>query len=203
MIFFQDTRSIGMIFWIVAVVLAANAVMVLAAAFDFGSITIPDTVTDRRMFCLLTGIGSAAAAMIYAWNAHRTMSVRKSRLEVVRSYVMVIGLCTLIYGIFSGLAVFLYSDESVTGLAIALTTIILAAIVFAIAFVIGDGKKGPLKKVVWAILMIAFVLMALDAVMPAQDYWEFADHIAHLIIAVFMVSFIADADVRREMGVSE
>jgi hypothetical protein len=203
MMFFEDTRSIGLIFWIVAVLMAINAVMLLAGAFLDDMVEIPDKVTDGRMFCLLTGAGSAASAIIYACNAHRTMAVRRSRLEVVRSYVRVIGLCTLIGGICGGLALYLYTDEPTLGFYVALVTIVISAIVLGIAGIIANGKKGPVKKVVWGILIVAFALMALEALTEADDYWEFAEHIAHMIIAVFMISFIADGDVRREMGVSE
>lgn len=203
MIFFQDTRSLGLIFWIVAILLAANAVMLLAAAFGDYAIEVPDSVKDARMFCLLTGAGNAIAAIIYAGNAHKTMATRRSRLEVIRSYIAVIGLCMLISGISGALAVYLYTDEQSFALYIAIAIIVLSAIVLGISRIVADGKKGPVKKVVWAVLVIAFVLMALDAIEEADNYWEFAEHIAHMIIAVFMISFIADGDVRREMGVSE
>ncbi len=191
-----------MIFWIVAILLAANAALLLAGAFADDILEIPDEVTDGRMFCLLTGAGSVVSALIYAGNAHRTMATRRTRLEVVRSYIRVIGLCMLISGISGALALHLYTDEPDTGFYIAIVTIVLSAIVLAIASIIANGRTGPVKKVVWGVLVIAFALMALEAVLPAGDYWEFAEHVAHMIIAVFMISFIADSDVRKEMGVS-
>ncbi len=65
---------------------------------------------------------------------------------------------------------------------------------------IDNGKKGALKKLIWAVLVAAFVLMAVDSVLPADNYWQFAEHIAHLLIAFFMVMFISDREVMVEMG---
>ena len=50
-------------------------------------------------------------------------------------------------------------------------------------------------------MVIAFILMAIGALTPAENYWEYIENIAHLLIAFFMLALIADGDIRTEMGV--
>jgi MFS family permease len=200
MMFFQDTRSIGLVFWIVVALLLFNAIAVILGGFIEDIVVVPDYVTDKQMFCLVIGIGSLLSAIIYGMNAHKVMSKKLTRLEVLRNYVMTVGICTTIGGVFSGLALYLFTNEPASGILIAVITIIIGLIVVGIASVLANGKKGFLKKVIWAILVIAFVLMALNALIEADNYWEFAEDIAHLLLAVFMLAFITDSDVRKEMG---
>ena len=200
MMFFEDTRSIGLIFWIVAAFLMINAAIVLLGAFTVDVVMIPDYVTDFRMYCLTVGIGSVVVAVLYAMKAHKTMSKKNTRMEILRSYIMTVGLCTLLGDTFTGVAEYLYTDHPVDGMITTGITIAIGIIVILIAFVITNGKKGFLKKVIWAILVISFVLMAIEALMPAENYWEYAENISHLIIAVFMLALITDSEVRTEMG---
>ena len=200
MMFFEDTRSIGLIFWIVAALLMINAAIVLLGAFTDDVVMIPDYVTDFRMYCLISGIGSVVVAILYAMKAHKTMSKKKTRMEIRRSYILTVGLCTLLGDSFMGVAEYLYTDHPVDGMITTGVTIAIGIIVILVAFVITNGKKGFLKKVIWAILVIAFVLRALEALLPAENYWEYTEHVAHLRIATFMLVLIADSDVRTEMG---
>lgn len=201
MMFFQDTRSIGLVFWIVVVLLLINAAIVFLGFFFEDLVNLPDYVVEEKLYCLLIGAGSLISAIIYARNAHKVMSVKMTRLQVLRSYVLTVGLCTVLGGVFGGLAVYLATSEPTSGIILTVATIVIGLFVILISIPIGNGKKGILKKAIWVILVIAFVLMALDALLPASTYWEFAENVAHLLIAVFMLAFILDGDVRKEMGV--
>ena len=200
MMFFEDTRSIGLIFWIAAALLILNAAIVILGAFTDDIVIIPDYVTDEKMYCLVAGIGSAIIAFLYALKAHRTMSRKNTRIEILRSYIMTVGLGTLLGGFFTGLAEFLYTDHPAGGMIVTAISIIIGAIIILVAFSVTNGKKGFMKKFIWFILVIAFALMALNGIEPAEDYWEYAENISHLIIAVFMLALISDNDVRKEMG---
>ena len=200
MLFLQDTRSIGLIFWIVVALLLINAAAVIAGTVFEDAVDIPDYVTDRDMYCLLIGAGSLISAAIYGLNAHRVMSKKMTRLEVLHGYVLTVGLCTAAGGVFGGLAEYLYTSDPESGIVITAVTIVLGLIVILISMAIVNGKKGFMKKVIWAILVISFILMLIDALIPADNYWTYAEHIAHLLIAFFMLAFILDSGIRREMG---
>jgi len=200
MMFFHDTRAIGLVFWIVVVLLIINSVIVLLGTFMDDMITVPDYVTDVQMYCLAIGVGNLISAAIYAVNAHRVMSRKNTKLEVLRNYVMTVGLCTLVGAFTEGIAEYMFTEEREIGLMIAGIGIVLGIIIILIALVIANGKKSFGKKVIWAILVIAFVLLLIDALLPADNYWEYAEDIAHLLISFFMLAFILDSEVRTEMG---
>ncbi len=201
MMFFQDTRSIGLIFWIVAILLMINAAIILLGAFTEDIVLIPDYVTDVQMYCLLAGFGSLIVSLLYAARAHKAMSKKNTRMEILHGYVLTVGLCSLLGNSIVGLAEYLYTDQPENGMILTGFSILMGIIVVLVAFVITNGKKGLFKKVIWAILVIAFVLMAIGALTPAENYWEYIEHIAHLLIAFFMLALIADGDIRTEMGV--
>ena len=201
MMFFQDTRSVGIVFWIVVFLLLIYAVILIIGALSEELVVTPEYVYDERRFGLAIGISSVVSAVIYGLNAHRMMCRKWSRIEVLRSYVLTVGLCTLIEGLGESVAVYFFTEEAEIALAMAVITAVLAFVIVLISMVIAKGKKGIVKMIIWAILVIAFVLMVLDSLTPAENYWEYASHIAHLLIGFFMLSLLLDRDVRTEMGV--
>ena len=79
-------------------------------------------------------------------------------------------------------------------------TIVLGIIIILMALAITNGKKGLLKKVIWVILAVSFTLMAIEALLPAENYWEYIEHVSDLIIAIFMLLLVAEVEVRIAMG---
>ncbi|MBE6523251.1 MAG: hypothetical protein E7Z65_00025 [Thermoplasmata archaeon] len=200
MMFFKDTRSIGVVFWAVVVLLAFNGATLLLGAFTDDIVDIPDYVNDTKTYCLLVGIGSLISALIYAIIAHKVMSKKMTGLQVLRNYVLTIGVSTIIAGAFAGAAAFLCTDLEGTAQHVTFISLIAGVLILLIGLVMGDGKKGFIKKVIWFILVISFIVMLVYAAFPAENYWQFAQHIANFLIAFFMLLFIVDEDVRIEMG---
>ncbi|AMK14338.1 hypothetical protein AUP07_1301 [methanogenic archaeon mixed culture ISO4-G1] len=128
------------------------------------------------------------------------MSKKNTQLELLRSYVMVVGLGTFLGDSFMGVAEYLYTDHPEEGMIITGITIVLGIIIILMALAITNGKKGLLKKVIWAILAVSFTLMAIEALLPAENYWEYIEHVSDLIIAIFMLLLVADVEVRIAMG---
>ena len=201
MMFFQDTRSVGLIFWIVVGLLLLNGAVAFVNIFLDGFVDLPDEITDVQTYCLLMGTGSLVSALIYAKNAHRVMSKRLTKAEVLRGYVLTVGLCVLIGGIFEGLAIHLCVNDPMMGMVVTAASIVVGIVVALMSLTITGRRKGLLTKAVWFLLVIAFILMAIDALIPAETWWEFVNNVAHLLIAFFMIAFIADIEIRREMGV--
>lgn len=200
--FFQDNRSIGVIFWMVVILLLFNAAMVIASAFDNNLSEFPDYVTDRKNYCILTGAGSLISALIYGVIAHRVMSVNMARISIVRSYVMTVGLTTTIGGVFAGLATYQCTDQPLSALYITIASVALGVLVLLMSIYISKGRKGFLMKVIWIVIVAALILMAVNSLLPAENWWTFAQHVANLLIAFFMLMFITDENVRKEMGVT-
>jgi len=200
MMFFQDTRSIGLVFWIVVALLLFDSGITFLCFFTDDMSSVPLYVSDPRLYCLLMAVGSLVTAAVYGLNAHRVMSKTLTRLKVISSYVTTVGICTLINGIVEGLALFMYTEDLPFGMMVTAATIVIGLIVIMTGLVLADGKKGLLKKIICAVLVISFVLMAADSLTEAANYSQYAVHIAHLLISVFMLMFITDREVRIEMG---
>ena len=201
MMFFQDTRSIGIVFWIVVFLLLFNATILICGALSEAWVVTPEYVIDERRFGLIIGLSSVISAVFYGYNANRMMCKKWPRIEVLRSYVLTVGFCTLIEGLGDSIALYLYADEPEIAAIEAILTVIIAAIIMLVSKVIASGRKGIIKKIIWVILVIAFVLMVVESLTPALNYWEYAINIAHMLIGFFMLSLILDRDVRTEMGV--
>ena len=201
MMFFQDTRSVGLIFWIVVGLLLFNGAIAIVNVFSEGFVNLPEDVVDTRTYCLLMGAGSFLCAAVYAMNAHRVMSKRLTKAEVLRGYVMTVGLSVLLDGIFEGLATYLCVEDPKIGMIIAVIATVVGLVIVLMSLTIASGRKGLLTKVVWFLLIVSFVLMAVDALIPVDTWWDFIDNVAHLLIAFFMIAFITDGEIRREMGV--
>lgn len=201
MMFFQDTRSIGVVFWIAAILYLVEAILVLQGSQVETLTGYPETITDKSGFCYVIGFGSLISAAIYLLNAHRVMSQKRTRLDVLRRYVLTIGLCTLVDGITAGLSVYLYTNDPDAGIYVTIITIVLSIFLVLISKSIVNGKKGTGKKIVWAILVIAFAMMLINSLLPANNYWQYAENIANVLIAFFMLTMILDSGVRTEMGV--
>jgi len=198
--FFQDTRSIGLVFWIVVGLQLFTGVTMLLAIFMDGLVILPDEVLDHDMYCITMGVGSLVTAAMYGYNAHKVMSRSMSRIKVLRDYVVTVGLCTLLGGIFNGGAMYLFTSEPLLGIMMTMGTIVTGIIVTIVGMIIDNGKRGILKKIIWAILVIAFALMFVFSLLEAGSYLEFADNVAHLLLSFFMLALITDSEVRKEMG---
>ncbi len=201
MMFFQDTRSIGLIFWIVAALFVIDAAFVFLGAFYSEMVELPEYVTDAQGFCLVVGIGIAVTAVLYAMKAHHTMHKKNTRMELLQSYVRTVGLCSLLGDSFVGLAVYLFTNESLSGMWVTIATMILGVVLILVSSYIVNGRKGLLKKAIWVIIVVSFALMAIESLVPAENEWEFVDHVAHLVIAFFMLALLADRDIMTDMGV--
>ena len=153
------------------------------------------------IYCVVTGVGSLIAALLYAWNAHRVMIGKVAgSVQILSQYVMIVGLTTMIIYCADAVGMIVAYGSLDEGLINIVASVLFYIILMAVAFKIGRGKKGFLKKFLWAILVIAFVLMAVANILPVESYEELASSIAHLIIAIFMLLFLMDTGVREEMG---
>ncbi len=102
--------------------------MVLLGAFFDGFAKFPDSVTDRMLYGILLGGGAAVSTALYAANAHRIMSKPLTKVQVLKGYVMTVGLCTALCGALGGIATYLYTDDPRAGLMTTVITVVLGTV---------------------------------------------------------------------------
>ncbi len=198
MVFFDNTKTLGIIFEVVGLMLLFDALITILSAFtDLGGLLIK----GEMKYCLIAGGGEAIGAMIYIVNAHRVMKGSYgSKLGVLSYYIITVGLTTMIVGISSGIAQFI--DSGTLDFAIVMLAIyfIIGMIVMSIGLIIRNGRRSIGKKIIRYILIVAFVIMLLFCFLPAETETDLIDYIAHLIIALFMLMLLYDPEVKMEMG---
>ncbi len=200
--FFGNTRALGIIFLLVALLLLFDGIIMMTEAVDLTDIIPPDTpMSDSTAFATVAGAGIIFAALLYIVYAHRVMIGKLTgKINVLSQYVAVVGITTMVIIVSEGIGIYAaggsYEDmETIARLGFAFAIILLL-----VAYRIGSGKRGDVKRFRWAVLVIAFVLMALESLTEAADYGQYAEHIAHLLLAIFMILFLIDDEVRRDMG---
>ncbi len=200
---FFDTKNVGYAFIFVGILLLIEAICYIAAGFVDVDITLPEEITNKTPFFVITGVGAVLAALIYIGYA---LSVKNlTKIDTLAGYVRVVGVTFAVTGIFSAIAmVFGYKDIG-SGLgagAIALIiTIVISFILVFIAGKINDGKQTTGDKIIWVILLIAFILMII-AYIPfgTTDILTIVNCVVHIIIAVFMLAYLFDPEVRQQMN---
>ncbi len=204
MMFFENTRALGIVFWIVSVFLLLDGILLITDSFDVQYLNDMVTVEgdfDMHIFSLVAGLGSLIAAFVSMAFSHKVMMGRiDGKLRVLAYYVAVSGFTTAITLVSDGVGIYAgggtYEDfESFT-----VFGIVYGVLLILIALKVNHGKKGPLKMALWCILILAFLLMAANALTPADDYADLAKHTADLLISIFMLIFLLDDVVRYDMG---
>ncbi len=206
MSFFDNTKTLGLVLLIVGILYVIGAILVIAAGFvDLGSIVHPPEGVDPSAlstFCIISGIGALLAAIVYMKNA---MAVRSgaisAKIDVLACYVQTVGLAFLISGIFDAIAagVAVGGAEGIIGAIIgAIFIIIIALIIMFIGRKINDGKQTTGDKIIWVILLLAFLIMLVLNILGILA--DPIGGIAGILISLFMLGFLFDSDVKRQMG---
>ena len=206
MSFFDNTKTLGLVLLIVGILYVLGAILVIAAGFvDLSSIVHPPEGVDPSalsLFCIIAGIGALLAAIVYVKNA---MAVRSgaisAKIDVLACYVQTVGLAFLIGGVFDAIAagVAIGGAEGLIGaIFTAILFVILGLIVIIIGKKINDGKQTTGDKIIWVILLLAFILMLIGSALGIIA--DPIGSIAGILISLFMLGFLFDSDVKRQMG---
>ncbi len=204
MMFFENTRALGIVFWIVSAFLLLDGILLITDSFDVQYLSdMVDTTEefDPHTFALITGIGSIVAALVSMVFSHKVMMGRiDGKLRVLAYYVAVAGLTTTVILVSEGIGVYVGGGSYEDMEALSVYGIVYGLILILISLKVNSGKKGPLKMFLWCRLMVAFIGMAAGAPSPAEDYSELARHTADLLTSIFLIIFLLDDEVRRDMG---
>ena len=201
MLFFENEKVLGLVFWAVAAFFIFDSVLVMLIPFGFIDMEIPIEVADVVLFCVIVGSGRHISALLYAWNAHRVMIGKVSgSVQILSQYVIIVGVTTLIIEVMDAIGEIVCIGSLADGLITMAIGIVFCVVLMLVSYKIGKGKKGPLKKFLWAVLVIAFIIMAVYNVLPVESYEDLIYCTSHLIIAIFMLLFLLDTGVREEMG---
>ncbi len=194
MSFFDNPRNAGLAFMIVAIiqiVVGGIATIVLGAVSDDYNLT----------YCVVIGIGEIiCGALMLMYGMKVRSGVISAKIDILAQFVRIIGVVTIIGGIFGAIAPVAVGADLGTAIVSAIISIIIGLIIIFIGSKINDGKQTTGDKIIWVILLIAFILCILAAIIEMISIIGIINGICDLIIYIFMLLLLFDPEVKREMN---
>lgn len=210
--FFENRKALGISLWIIAIITIASGIACIISGIteDWGSY-IPEGVDQNlNMYCIISGIGGVIGGFIYlvfATGIRRGMVSIK--IDILAGLVRILGLVTIISGIFDAVAFIVGGGEFGAGIVDAIVSILIGALIIWIAGRINDDKTDIGDVVIWVIMLVLVILMiivsflALIGLTLELDFGlviVILELVANLIVDLFALAFLLDREVRDQMG---
>lgn len=204
---FDNTKIVGGAFFIVGVLQIVAAILVIIAGFGDPATIDGEPVEHWKEICIVSGVGSLICACLYFFFAVKVFNGTISKkINILASYVRIVGVITIISGIFSAIGVFVAGGGLGASLVTAIITIIIGLIIMFIAGKIVDGEQTVGDKIIWIILLVVFVIkLIVEALAVIGSFNPLSiggiiEGVAGVIIALFMIAFLFDSDVKSDMN---
>ena len=194
----------GFAFLLVGIILIIDAVFNIAIGFiDVADLPedMANGIDNWMIYCILGGIGSLICAVLYTMFAMKVYKGEYSqKIVILEKYVRIVGLTTALGGVFNAIASIAGGEDVGGAIVGAIILVLIGLLIMFIASKINDGKQTTGDKIIWVILLIAFILLLIGSILSLFSLVGIIDGIAHIIIALFMIAFLFDADVKSKMN---
>ena len=199
--FFDNIRIVGYAFLIVGLILVIDAIFTIVLGFVDVSDDLKEGIDNWMPYCVVSGIGSLISAVLYTLFSLKVLNGTYSeKIVILEKYVRIVGLTVVIGGIFNGAAVVAGGQDLGTGIVAAAILVIIGLIIMFISTKINDGKQTVGDKIIWVLLLIAFVIVLIGGVLSVISLTSIIDGVAHILIALFMIAFLFDSEVKSKMN---
>lgn len=190
MSFFTEPKHAGIALMIVAVL---NLIAGIVGVYD-------GATNGFNTGAVVAAVGAIICALILFGFGSKVANNMLSKIGIVSEYVKVIGLTTIVGGVF--FLGYLANDVSSTDtIATAIVTIIIGLIIMWVASKIGDGKAETIDKIIWIILVVVNVILILTSIVNLLDFFVGTlIAICDIVIYVFMLLLLLDGEVKSKMG---
>lgn len=194
MSFFDNPRNAGLALMIVSIIdiIGGIALIILGAIGYEGYNTVHS---------IILGVGEIiCGALMFMYGQKVRGGAISAKIEILAQFVRVIGVITIIGGIFAAIANIAIGVDLGASIVGAIVAIILGLIIMFIGSKINDGKQTIGDKIIWIILLIAFVIMILIAIVEIISIIGIINGICDLIVYIFMLILLVDPEVKKEMN---
>lgn len=185
-----SAKNAGLAFMIAAILSVIDAAFVVYMGRD--------NVTPY----IVLAVGSVICALLYFVYGNKVRTgVISDKPQILAEYVKIVGIVTIIGAVFSAISAYMLVGSlgaSLTGLLIG---IIFGIIILVMSMKINDGKQTTGDKLIWIILLIAFVILLIWALFEIITIVGIINGICDLIIYSFMILLLVDEDVKSAMGI--
>lgn len=200
MSFVDNQKLVGTAFTVIGILFIIAALVQLVGAFSEEGWT-------NILGAVIAAIGAILAAILYFKYGN---SVRKEeltgKLNILGSYVLVVGVTTVIVNIFAAIGGIIGEISFWDSLIM----VILGIIVIWAGKKITDGKETTIDKILWIILTIVFlVLFVLNFVGIFGSFGSgealtiiisFITSVCYAVVFLFMLLYMFDGEVKKGMG---
>ncbi len=191
MSFFDNTKILG---WMMVILGILN--ILGAIVFIYEGVADTEGLGNNIGYAI-TGIGMLIAAVIYFMFGN---SVRKGsktgKLEIVSGFVRVIGVTSVIIGLFGAIGAVM-NDDGVAGYVVRL---ILGLIVIFCASKMNDGKNTGFDKILWILLVLIFLIMVIASLLAiGGGIIGILVGIVGVVMYLFMLIYMFDPEVKNAM----
>ena len=190
--FFDNTKIVGFAFVMVAVILVADAILTIVLGFMDVSDDLKEGIDNWMLYCVIGGIGSLICAALYGFFANKVYVGTYSEKIVI--------LTTALGGIFNAVASIAGGQDIGAAIVSAIILVLIGLLIMFISTKINDGKQTVGDKIIWIILLIAFILMIIGSALSMVSLIGVVDGIAHILIGIFMIAFLFDSEVKSKMN---
>ncbi len=199
--FFDNTKIVGFAFVMVAVILVADAILTIVLGFMDVSDDLKEGIDNWMLYCVIGGIGSLICAALYGFFANKVyVGTYSEKIVILEQYVRIVGLTTALGGIFNAVASIAGGQDIGAAIVSAIILVLIGLLIMFISTKINDGKQTVGDKIIWIILLIAFILMIIGSALSMVSLIGVVDGIAHILIGIFMIAFLFDSEVKSKMN---
>ena len=199
--FFDNTKIVGFAFLVVGFILIISAIFAIAMGFIDVSDDLKEGIDNWMPYCVVGGIGSLICALLYTFFAMKVNNGTYSqKIVILERYVRIVGITTIIGGIFDGAASVVGGQDAGGVIAGVIISIIIGLIIVFMASKINDGKETIGDSIIWVILLVAFILLLIVSFFEFLTIVGIIDGFAHILIALFMIAFLFDPEVKSKMN---
>ena len=199
--FFDNHKIVGFAFMVVGMILVIDAILTIVLGFVDVNDDLKEGIDNWTIYCVLGGIGSLICAVLYTMFAMKVYNgVYSEKIVILERYVMIVGLTIALGGIFNAVASIAGGQDVGVAIVSAILSILIGLIIMFIATKINDGKQTVGDSIIWILLLIAFIIVLILSIFMLFSLATIIDGIAHIIIALFMIAFLFDADVKKKMN---
>ena len=202
MSFFSEPKNAGLAFIIIGVITVIGGIITVilgAMGYEFEA---GDNVYKFALGTAVAAIGTIIyGCMQFGYGKKVRDGTVSAKIDILATFVKLVGVGTIVTGIFSAIGTVMNGDEIGTGIVSAIISIVIGLIIIWIGTKINDGKQTLGDKIIWVILLIAFILCLIAAILEIITIIGIITGICELIIYVFMLILLFDPEVKSEMGI--
>ena len=199
--FFDNTKIVAFAFMVVGFILIIDAILSIALGFVDVSDDMKEGIDNWTLYCVVGGIGSLICAVMYTMFALKVNNGTYSqKIVILEKYVMIVGITTALGSVFSAAAFIAGGQDIGAALVGAIIGVLIGLLIMFMASKINDGKETVGDSIIWIILLIAFIILLIVGILSCFTLAGIVDGIAHILIALFMIAFLFDPEVKSKMN---